>query len=97
MIRPWFVNDCTLSLFFLTLVTILSMLLFGLLSLFVEFKYDEKEYDWWVGGLIGGFLGFLIILMMFTCTGYKLRSRIGSLRKKLYARDRNDPEFINGL
>ena len=95
--RMRFVNSCTLSLLFLTLATLLNMLLFGLLSLFVEFKYDEKEYDWWMFGLIGGLLGFFIILMMFSCAGCKLRRKIDAFRVRLYARDRNDPDFINGL
>ena len=92
LLRPWFVNSCTISVLFLAIDTLLNVVIFGVLSLFIEFKTD-----WWLFALAGGLGLFMIILLIFVCLGRKTDRFIESFRARLYHRDRSDPEFVNGL
>ena len=81
-----------MSLLFHFICTLLNLALVGVLQLFLEFKYD-----WWLIALGGGLLLFLLVVILFACLGCKQSSKIANFRKRLYARKRDDPDFIEKL
>ena len=64
LLRPWFVNTFTVTILFLTISFILSLLITGITSLFVEFGTD-----WWKISMTGAVGIYSLILMYFIIKG----------------------------
>ena len=66
LLKPWYLNTFTVTILFLTISLILSLLITGIAALFVEFGAD-----WWKISLTGAVGIYLLILMSFIIMGCK--------------------------